>query len=85
MPEKLIGTGEMTYSAAKKFGQFSLTLRQGEAYISATARRPLTARLRASEAPHWNSESASDRSRMHGLRRLSGSPEGGDRYRPRAV
>ena len=54
-----------------------LTFARAEAYIRRSARRPLTARLRASEAPHWNSETASDDHRMCGLRRLSGSPGGG--------
>jgi len=58
--------------AAQKDSVFRLTLKAGRPYIRVSARRPLSARLRASEAPHWNSESASDGYRVRGGSTLSG-------------
>jgi len=69
--ESPIRTREVSYFGPKKTGQNWLTICRADAYIPVPARRPLTARLRASEAPHWNGETVSDRIRVRGLRRLS--------------
>lgn len=82
---KFLAAGPALPRQVNNGGRFWLTMKWGDAYIHRSARRPLTARLRASEAPHWNSESVSDGSRMRGLRRLFGLPKGGDRHGSRAV